>query len=58
LSSKPGYGSQRKHESILARAHARLTTKIGPKLNSCPRRYFTEHLAGVFRKQPFESDWN
>jgi hypothetical protein len=20
--------------------------------------YFTEHLTGVFRKDPFESDWN
>jgi hypothetical protein len=27
--------------------------KIGLKLRSCPNRHFTEHLADVFKKQPF-----
>jgi hypothetical protein len=26
------------------------------KISSCHHRHFTEHLTGVFKKQPFESD--
>jgi hypothetical protein len=28
------------------------------KLNLCPHKYFTEHLVCVFKKQPFDSNWN
>jgi hypothetical protein len=30
--------------------------KIGPKFNSCTHNYLTEHLASMFRKQPFKID--
>jgi hypothetical protein len=54
--SKPGQELRWKHETILARTRARLVTKIKPKISSCHHRHFTEHLVGVFRKQPFESN--
>jgi hypothetical protein len=38
----------------MARTRARPTIKIGQKLNSCPHRHFTEHLADVFK--PFKND--
>jgi hypothetical protein len=34
----------------------RLTTKIGLKNSLYPHRHFTEHLVGVFEKQPVEND--
>jgi hypothetical protein len=41
---------------MLARPRARLTTKIGPKLSSCPHMNFIEQLASVFGRPLFESD--
>jgi hypothetical protein len=44
--------SPRKYESMLARTHARLAIKIGPKISLNPHSHFIEHLMCVFKKSP------
>jgi hypothetical protein len=43
---------------MLARPHARSTTKIRSKNSLYPHRHFTEHLVGAFRKPPRECNLN
>jgi hypothetical protein len=49
---------QQKHETVLARPHARSTTKIRFKNRLCLHRHFTEHLVGVFGKPLQKSNLN
>jgi hypothetical protein len=43
---------------VLARLHARSTTKIDSKNSLYHHRYFTKHLLGAFGKSQRESDLN
>jgi hypothetical protein len=48
-----GLGIAAENKSMPVGTRVRLMTKIGPKLNLCPHRHFTEKIAGMFKKQPF-----